>query len=1010
MKRLLYMLFFLLAVHPLRAEKTTDWTPVLPPDPGATFTVVLEDEPYGAAELTGGGIYKNDDSVSIYCVPKEGYRFLRWTLNGELFATTPQYSFSMPEDNLTLVAELELLPKHHLTLTAEPLAAAVLNGEGDYYPGTVVSITCTMDEDYTFSHWTKNGVKFSEDKDVLFTMEDKDVVLVAVCQYTPNSLITIESNDNAAGIVSMTGGRYTIGQQLEFVATARKNYIFSHWELNGAYYSDKATVNYTVVNEDAHFVAVFNFMPAQPDDPSTELTSVVYIEAEPLGAATFNIQSGTRYNEGDTLLVQAELRSDYEFVGWYINDVCVATSPAFMYIVGSSDATIVLRAKQTIYRMLTLKANPQNTVHFNVADQTTIKEGDQVMLQANVLPDYTFLGWYEANTLLSKDLTFLYTMPTRDVTLVAMTEKNTSEEWNPDLPSDPEMETVYIEVISADATMGKTIGSAHYTIGSTITIQAIPYTGYHFVQWNDGNTEPIRTLEVTDATTYIAQFDVNQYNVLVLSNDENMGTVKGSGTYAYLTKANIQATAKQGYQFEKWSDNNTCTSRSISVTGDFVLIAEFSAMRVKLNVVSSNVNAGMVTGSGSYLKGESVIITAIANDGYNFIQWSDGNTQAERIVVVDEEQTYTAYFVPKQYDISLTVNDNKMGYVRGNGTYAYATDVEITAIPYFGYHFDQWSDGNDTNPRIVHLTTNTSLTAIFHIAQSVNETATICYGEEYLWHGRLYNTSGVYTAIADNKVDTLFLTVLPEVPSTEVSDTICYGEPYTWNGETYIESGDYSVSLTNINGCDSIVNLHLTINHAQSAKETITVCDSYTWNGETYTQSGDYVYTTVATNGCDSIVTLHLTINNTQYAEETVTACDSYTWNDETYTESGEYTYNTTAANGCDSVVTLHLTINATKYAEETITACDTYTWNGETYTESGEYVYTTTANGCDSIITLHLTINATKYAEEIVTACDSYTWNDETYTESGEYTYKTTAANGCDSIVTLHLTINATK
>ena len=243
----------------------------------------------------------------------------------------------------------------------------------------------------------------------------------------------------------------------------------------------------------------------------------------------------------------------------------------------------------------------------------------------------------------------------------------------------------------------------------------------------------------------------------------------------------------------------------------------------------------------------------------------------------------------------------------------------------------------------------------------------------------------------------------------EESVTAC--DSYEWNGETYTASGEYTTRLANMNGCDSIVTLHLTINQTQYAEETVVACDSYTWNGETYTVSGEYTYTTTASNGCDSIVTLHLTINETKYAEETVVACDSYTWNGETYTASGEYVYTTIASNGCDSIVTLHLTINQTQYAEESITACDSYTWNGETYTVSGEYTYTTTAsNGCDSIVTLHLTINETKYAEETVVACDSYTWNGETYTASGEYVYTTIASNGCDSIVTLHLTINESE
>ena len=37
-------------------------------------------------------------------------------------------------------------------------------------------------------------------------------------------------------------------------------------------------------------------------------------------------------------------------------------------------------------------------------------------------------------------------------------------------------------------------------------IQAYPYDGYHFVSWNDGNTDNPRTITVTEDATFIANF------------------------------------------------------------------------------------------------------------------------------------------------------------------------------------------------------------------------------------------------------------------------------------------------------------------------------------------------------------------------------------------------------------------------------------------------------------------------------------------------------------------------
>ena len=88
-----------------------------------------------------------------------------------------------------------------------------------------------------------------------------------------------------------------------------------------------------------------------------------------------------------------------------------------------------------------------------------------------------------------------------------------------------------------------------------------------------------------------------------------------------------------------------------------------------------------------------------------------------------------------------------------------------------------------------------------------------------------------------------------------------------------------------------------------------TACDSYTWNKKTFTESGDYKDTLQTELGQDSIITLHLTINHSTFGEETQEAEGSYEWHNEIYTQSGDYEFVTTNTAGCDSIVTLHLTI-----------------------------------------------------------------------------------------------------
>ena len=402
-------------------------------------------------------------------------------------------------------------------------------------------------------------------------------------------------------------------------------------------------------------------------------------------------------------------------------------------------------------------------------------------------------------------------------------------------------------------------------------------------------------------------------------------------------------------------------------------------------------------------------------EGYTFTGWD------KEFDNVTSDLTVKAKYEINHYALTLVAGHGTIAITDESGEHSlnpdmimHGTIVKLIVTADEGYQFTQWSDGNTDNPRTLVLTQDTSLVAHFEIIYLQPDTVTLCYGETYQWHDKTYDASGVYIDTLSSGVATLHLTILPQVEETIEEATICSGDTYTWqaDGKEYAESGTYSVTLQDINGCDSVVILHLTVNPIATTEEHVTACDSYTWNGETYTQSGEYVYTTVAANGCDSIVTLHLTLNQSEHVEFSMTACDSYEWHGMTYTISGDYTYTTTTEQGCERVEVLHLTINKSEYVEESVTACDSYEWHGMTYTISGDYTYTTTTDqGCERVEVLHLTIlpDATTESEELA-LCPSelpYEWYGQWLTEAGSYTAtEQYAGMDCDSIIH-ELTVN---
>ena len=74
------------------------------------------------------------------------------------------------------------------------------------------------------------------------------------------------------------------------------------------------------------------------------------------------------------------------------------------------------------------------------------------------------------------------------------------------------------------------------------------------------------------------------------------------------------------------------------------------------------------------------------------------------------------------HTVSAVSADTTMGTVSGSGEYVDSTLVTLTAIPFDGFEFLQWSDGDTTNPRKVVVVGDTLFTAIF---QAIEDTVGI---------------------------------------------------------------------------------------------------------------------------------------------------------------------------------------------------------------------------------------------------------------------------------------------
>lgn len=334
-----------------------------------------------------------------------------------------------------------------------------------------------------------------------------------------------------------------------------------------------------------------------------------------------------------------------------------------------------------------------------------------------------------------------------------------------------------------------------------------------------------------------------------------------------------------------------------------------------------------------------------------------------------------------------------------------------------------WRDGNEytvsTNtPTFIKSNGGGECDSLIHLNLTVlnpssgSDSIVVCVKElPYDWNGHMIKGDSTLTLRdvygCDSLVDVKVI-ILPVATET-IYDTACVS--YTLNDSVYTKSGVYEQVLTsNVTGCDSILTLHLVINDVVKADMYKTVCGSFTLNDSVYTESGVYEQKLVSNvTGCDSILTLHLTVKPISEGKDTVYTCEGgfpvlwhnrYLMGDSLVTFMNQW--------GCDSVVAVKVIEIKIDTVEITETACGSYYLNDIKYDHSGDYIQRLTSSmGCDSIVRLHLTLlDAIEPTVIYDTVCGTYTLNDSVYAESGRYEQVLKSATGCDSMVILHLEV----
>lgn len=182
------------------------------------------------------------------------------------------------------------------------------------------------------------------------------------------------------------------------------------------------------------------------------------------------------------------------------------------------------------------------------------------------------------------------------------------------------------------------------------------------------------------------------------------------------------------------------------------IVAEEGANPLPQSVVDTTaqpVDAGTLTGSGTYENGTEITTTATAEVGFTFVNWTDNGTvvsnNSSYTFTTNVNRSLTANFapIPQNFTVTLSSAPANLGTANGAGTFAKDSQVNLSATPNAGATFLAWTEnGVPVSSEVVYqfpLTANRTLAANFARLFTVTATANPAIGGSVIGGGLVVN-------------------------------------------------------------------------------------------------------------------------------------------------------------------------------------------------------------------------------------------------------------------------------
>lgn len=635
---------------------------------------------------------EKDKLVIVEARPKKGWVFSHWegpVADGRV----PRTTVTMDQDVAVKAVFVEEEPGFYTYKIKTWGAGKVYPEAGlqEFLPedaGSVVPVQAVPGRGHIFDRWTLNGMEVGREALYRFALADGAEL---IAHFKPFYTVSVDAGKG--GRASGPAGRLEKGEQVKVEALSEPGYIFSEWIEDGKAISNSPTYVFKV-EEDRHLTA--RFLPVY--ELSVSSTKGGRASASRAWAAA-----------GTGVRVTARPDPGYAFLRWTEGGKKAASGIdlGFLFIplsyVNTSDYRFTLEKD----RHLVAEFAPVYPIKVSVAGNrggrvaTTARnavKGQRVTVTAVPDKGYLFDRWTEGSREYSGEVRTIKVDRKHRLTahFVRACQVDTA--------------------VEPAGSAGQVWGGGAYKKGENVILRALAVKAaegekeHYFAGWYEngkkidtGEEEAVLRFAANKDRRITARFEP-YIAVSAAASPEGSGRVYGAGLYKKGETAALKAVAGPGYEFEHWLDRGGAvagekTRLGITAEKDSHYEAVFKKVeQYTVELSSSLPGAGHVSGGGTFNEGTPVTVFAIPKVSHRFANWTEGGStvsdKMEYSFELDRDYQLVANFI-KRFYLGLRAEPEEGGQVQSRGYFGAGAEVEVKAIPSYGFRFDRWMENGE---------------------------------------------------------------------------------------------------------------------------------------------------------------------------------------------------------------------------------------------------------------------------------------------------------------------------